>query len=105
MAYFHYLSEVENDCLTGSFKSLLEEAGLQVLNEFSNHSQVFAEKDLRLGKPDSKVKVLISWKDKALRQCSIEIRSDEPHLKKDTSCKRVAHQIRNLIPPKFIPAN
>ena len=42
MAYFHYQSETEKDCLLTAFKSLLENAGLVVSDEFSTDFQVFA---------------------------------------------------------------
>lgn len=105
MAYFRYLSEIDNDCLLSSFRHLLEEAGLNVSQEFSSAAQVFAEEVTSANKYNSKVKVLISWSDKSLRHCSIEIRSDEPFLKRNTSCERVASQLRYLIPPKKTVSN
>ncbi len=98
MAYFQYLSQIDSDCLLSSFQHLLEEAGLSISEEFSSHAQIFAE-DNNEKSYHSKVKVLISWSDKNLRQCSIEVRSDEPLLKRGTSCERLTSQLRNLIPP------
>ena len=105
MAYFHYLSEVTNDCLLTSFQDLLEEAGLIVSEEFSNHSQVFAEEKPTGNKYNSLVKVLISWSDKNNKQCSIEVRSDEPYLKSDTQCEKVKSTLHKLIPPKTVTSN
>ena len=51
-------------------------------------------------KRPKRVKVLISWIDKSVRIFSVEVRSDEPFLKRDTSCERVVNQLRGLIPPK-----
>ena len=100
MAYFHYQSETERDNLLATYKSLLERVGLSVSDEFSSDFQVFAE-----SRPDridytAKVKVFISWVDKSVRTFSVEVRSDEPFLKRDTSCEKVASQLRALIPPK-----
>ena len=50
----------------------------------------------------SKVNVLISWSDKSKRECTVEVRSDEPYLKKDTRCQKVHTQLRELIPPKEV---
>ena len=99
MAYFQYQSETERDCLLTSYKGLLEKVGLIVSEEFSSEFQVFAE-----SRPDridhkTRVKVFISWIDKSVRIFSVEVRSDEPFLKRDTSCEKVASQLRALIPP------
>ncbi len=99
MAYFHFLSEIDSDCLFSSFKHLLEEVGLYISEEFSSHAQIFAEEKVNSNKYQSKVKVLISWSNKTKRECSIEVRSDEPFLKKDTSCERLASELRSLIEP------
>ena len=100
MAYFQYQGETERDCLLTSYKGLLEKVGLIVSEEFSSEFQVFAE-----SRPDqidykTKVKVFISWVDKSVRTFSVEVRSDEPFLKRDTFCEKVANQLRRLIPPK-----
>ena len=100
MAYFHYLSEAKDDCLLTCFQVLLEEHGLNILEEFSNKAQIFAEARSYNENYHAKVKVLISWSDKNLKQCSVEIRSDEPHLKRDTQCEKLAKELRCLIPPK-----
>ncbi len=102
MAYFRYLSEIDTDCLLTSFKNSLEQAGLSVSSEFSSHAQIFAEDKHEPVKYQSKVKVLISWTNKSLKECSVEIRSDEPYLKKNTSCEKLAIQLRNIIPPKEV---
>ena len=98
MAYFQYLSEITGDCLTSSFQSILEEVGLSISEELSSHAQIFAEG--QTNKPDykSKVNVLISWSNKPLKECSIEVRSDEP-LRKGTCCEKIANELRQLIPP------
>ncbi len=100
MAYFSYLSEIDNDCLLSSLSDSLEQAGLSISKEFSSHAQLFAEESIEKVNYQSKVKVLISWTNKTTRECSIEIRSDEPYLKKDTCCEKLALQLKNLIPPK-----
>ncbi len=100
MAYFQYESETEGDCLLSAFKSLLENVGLIVSDEFSTDFQVFAESRLDQIAYKARVKVFISWVDKSVRTFSVEVRSDEPFLKRDTSCQRVVNQLRDLIPPK-----
>ena len=102
MAYFQYQSETERDSLLTAFRSSLENVGLIVSDEFSSDFQVFAES--RPGQIDYKtrVKVFISWVDKSVRIFSVEVRSDEPFLKRDTSCERVVNQLRGLIPPKDV---
>ena len=102
MAYFQYQSETERDCLLSAYKSLLENVGLIVSDEFSNDFQVFAESRSDQIDYKKRVKVLISWIDKSVKTFSIEVRSDEPFLKKDTSCERVVNQLRGLIPPKDV---
>ena len=100
MAYFQYLSDVNGECLLSTFQGLLEAAGLKVSKEFSNSSQIYAEeKGLNSGY-QSVVKVLISWSDKHSKQCSIEVRSDEPFLKSGTRCENIATALHALIPPK-----
>tara|TARA_B100000700_G_C14892568_1_gene783436 strand:- start:53 stop:427 length:375 start_codon:yes stop_codon:yes gene_type:complete len=102
MAYFHYESKTDNDCLLTSFRGLLENAGLLVSDEFSSDVQVFAESQSGEINYKSKVKVFISWVDKRVRTCSVEVRSDEPLMKRDTSCEKVVNDLRALIPPKDI---
>ena len=102
MAYFQYQSETERDCLLTTFKSLLENVGLIVSDEFSTDFQVFAESQRDQIDYKGRVKVFISWVDKSVRTFSVEVRSDEPFLKRDTSCQRVVNQLRDLIPPKDI---
>lgn len=99
MAFFQYLSEADNDCLHKSYNHLLEKIGLDISKEFSSHAQIFAEVRAQNSIPHAKVKVLISWIDKSIRCCSIEIRSDEPFLKKNTCCERIAKDLSILIPP------
>ena len=105
MSYFRYHSQIDTDCLLASFKILLENAGLLVSEEFSTASQLFAEIFEGKTLSSSKVKVLISWADKSSLICLIEVRSDEPHLRKDTFCERVANQLRDLIPAKEVSSN
>tara|TARA_B100001996_G_C18100918_1_gene377302 strand:+ start:96 stop:437 length:342 start_codon:yes stop_codon:yes gene_type:complete len=105
MAYFHYQSETDKDCLLASFKSLLENADLLVSEEFSSDVQVFAESKSEALDYKTKVKVFISWIDKRVRICSVEVRSDEPLLRRNTSCEKVMNQLRDLIPPKDIEIN
>ena len=100
MAYFQYECSTDNDCLLTSFKSLLENAGLLVSDEFSSDFQIFAESRAGQLNYKSKVKVLISWADRSVRTCSVEVRSDEPLLKRDTFCEKVVNDLRGLIPPK-----
>ena len=105
MSYFRYQSQIDTDCLLSSFKNLLENAGLLVSEEFSSGVQVFAENQLDQIGCKTKIKVLISWADKSSRICLVEVRSDEPHLIKDTFCERVANQLRDLIPAKEVSSN
>ena len=100
MAYFQYQSEINEDCSLTSFKSLLENAGLVVSDEFSSDFQLFAESQLLHIDYKTSVKVFISWVDKSVRTFSVEVRSDEPFLKRDTSCEQVFNQLLALIPPK-----
>ena len=94
MAYFQYISEITNDCLISSFQHLLEEVGLTISQEFSTHAQIFAEDSYVQPDYKSKVNVLISWTDKSKKECSVEVRSDEPFLKREISCEKVFAQLR-----------
>ena len=100
MAFFQYLTKVDGDCLYSSFNKVLENAGLHVLNDFSSPAQIFAECKSTDADYKSKVNVLISWSDKSKRECSVEVRSDEPYLRRDTRCEKVHSQLQELIPPK-----
>ncbi len=100
MAFFQYLTEVEGDCLFSSFTQGLENAGLHVSTDFSSPAQIFAECKSIDANYKSKVNVLISWSNKSKKECSVEVRSDEPYLKRDTRCEQVHSQLRKLIPPK-----
>ncbi len=99
MAYFQYFSQVQTDCLLSNFESLLEQAGLRVSKEYSNQAQIFAEDKNREQGCQIIVKVIISWSDKALRKCSIEIRSDEPYSKRNTRCETINKLLHSIIPP------
>ncbi len=100
MAFFQYLREVEGDCLFSSFTQALENAGLHISKEFSSPAQIFAECPSVDVDYKSKVNVLISWSDKSKRECSVEIRSDEPYLRRDTRCEKVHSKLREVILPK-----
>ena len=100
MAYFQYLSEITSDCLVSSFQNVLEEVGLTISEEFSTHAQIFAEESVINPSYKTKVNVLISWSNKSKRECSVEVRSDETYLKRDTRCEKVNSDLRKLIPPK-----
>ncbi len=100
MAYFQYISQVNGASLQKSFEGLLESSGLRISKEFSNPEQIFAEENSNRNGYKTKVKVLISWSDKSTKQCSIEVRSDEPFLKANTHCERVKHLLHSIIPPK-----
>ena len=98
MAFFQYISEVKSDCLYSNFTKVLDNAGLHI--SFSSPAQIFAEcKNVDVNYK-SKVKVLISWSDKSKRECSVEVRSDEPHLRRETRCKEFHSYLRKVIPPK-----
>ena len=103
MAFFQYLSEVEGDCLFSSFTSVLQNAGLDISKDFSSPAQIFAECKSTDADYKSKVNVLISWSDKSKRECCVEVRSDEPYLKRDTHCEKIHSQLQDLIPPKELP--
>ncbi len=105
MAYFKYEAESDKDCLLDSFQGLLEEAGLLVSQEFSSDAQVFAESQSDRIDYKTKVKVFISWIDKSMRSCSVEVRSDEPFLRRYTCCENIANQLRALIPPVDASSN
>ena len=96
MAYYQFLSQIENDCLFSSFENLLKDVGLSISEECSTNAEIFAEEKVVSSKYHSKVKVIISWSNKSLRQCSIEVRSDEPSFIKDTACEKLADQLREL---------
>ena len=98
MAFFQYISEVQSDCLFSNFTKVLDNAGLHI--SFNSPAQIFAEcKNVDVNYK-SKVKVLISWSDKSKRECSVEVRSDEPHLRRDTRCEEFHSYLRTVIPPK-----
>ena len=102
MAFFQYISVVQSDCLINNFGKVLDNAGLHI--SFTSPAQIFAEcKNLDVNYK-SKVKVLISWSDKSKRECSVEVRSDEPHLRRDTRCEEVHSHLIKLIPPKELSA-
>ena len=102
MAYFQYFIEITNDCLISSLQNVLEEVGFKISQEFSSHAQIYAEENACHPGYKSKVNVLISWSNKSKRECSVEIRSDEPSLRRDTRCERINSQLRKVIPPKQV---
>ncbi len=103
MAFFQYLSQVDGHCLFSSFTQVLENAGLDISTDFSSPAQIFAECKNLDDNYKSKVNVLISWSNKSKRECSVEVRSDEPYLRRDTWCEKIHSQLREVIPPKDLP--
>ena len=104
MAFFQYLAEVDGDCLLSSFTQVLENAGFHISHDFSSSAQIFAECKSAYVDYKSNVKVLISWSDKSKRECSVEIRSDEPQVRRHTRCKEFHSYLSKVIPPKeFAP--
>ncbi len=102
MAYFQYLAESTSQSSLYDFTPTLENFGFIISKEFSTPSQLYAEIFDEKALSSSKVNVLISWANKSSRLFLIEVRSDEPHLKKDTFCKRITNKLCDLIPPKEI---
>tara|TARA_Y100001968_G_scaffold227709_1_gene210492 strand:- start:26 stop:355 length:330 start_codon:yes stop_codon:yes gene_type:complete len=102
MAYFQYLAEIKDHSSLYGFTPILENFGFIISKEFSTPSQLYAEIFEGKALSSSKVNVLISWANKSSRLCLIEVRSEEPHLKKDTFCKRTINKLRDLIPPKEV---
>tara|TARA_B100000700_G_C14546173_1_gene624351 strand:+ start:104 stop:448 length:345 start_codon:yes stop_codon:yes gene_type:complete len=99
MAFFQYLCKADEESLLQSFKSRLQSVNLEVSNKFSSHAEIYAESVDSDLNSYSKVKVIISWINKKDRCCEIEIRSDEPSLKRNTHCERITTQLKNIIPP------
>ena len=102
MAFYQYLSEVKGDCLFSSFNQVLDNAGLDI--SFRSPAQIFAEFKKVDGNYKSKVNVLISWSDKSKRECYVEVRSDEPYLRRNTRCEKVHSYLCKVIPPKELSA-
>ena len=100
MAYFRYLSESNNDCLIQEFAALLEESEIIISKEFSSSVQVFAIAIDNEDKLKRQAKIIITWNNKFIKQCLIEIRTDEPSFTKGTFCESIANRLKSKIPEK-----
>ena len=104
MAFIQYLSQAESESLVNSFVHKLESYGMNIPSRFSYSKQLFAE--FRIPNNNfSKVNLLISWVNQTQKTCSIEIWSDEPFSKNETFCRKVHHDICQLIKPLDLSSN
>jgi hypothetical protein len=84
----------------------MSELDLVISKEISNGYQLYASD--RLGaelKPESQVKVLVSWASRNPQELQVEVRSHEPLLRSGTRCEHIAIALKRLLPPRSTTMN
>ena len=84
MALYTWLSSTSEDCLSSLFEPVLQDLGLEILQEASGDHQVYAEDSFVQGVTHfSRVNVLVSWISAEKCQFQIEARSSEAILREE----------------------
>ena len=97
MAYFSHLSEISGDCLLNAYRELLAEAQIDIEEEYSNPSQIYAVSHGEGNKQKTVAKILISWKDKKIGLSIIEVITDEPSFIKGTYCEMISNKLQEKL--------
>jgi hypothetical protein len=95
VALFKWLHPISSDTELKSFNSVIEALGLDIDQSISSEYQLFA-KDTAISKVEwkSMVSILITRCNKENCDVFIEVRSNEPTLKKDTRCELKAKELK-----------
>ena len=99
MAFINYVSKANSYCLLSSYNHLLKKTGLKIELDYHNSPQIYAECIEKVNNQQTKVHVLLSWKDKKNQECNVEVWSNEPFNKPETACKKIHKELSKLIPP------
>ena len=102
MALFKFTGQAQVGSLMETFKFILTELGISVVEEFSNQNQVFAQPSQNEKHLDPSIKIFISWIEKDRRIFGVEVRSDEPQLKDGTYCETIQKKIQEAHQLRFI---
>jgi hypothetical protein len=101
MALFRWLSDYPTWDLSSNLQGAFSQLGLVINEEISNDFQLYAcdrpSADL---KPESQVKVLVSWTNRTANELQVQVISDEPLLRAGTRCEQVAKALHQLLSPQ-----
>ena len=101
MALFRWLSDYPTGDLSSDLQGAFCELGLVINVEISNDFQLYACDRPRADlKPESQVKVLVSWTSRTAKELQVEVISHEPLLRSGTRCEQVAKALQQRLSPQ-----
>ena len=100
MAVFKWLTRISGENLIEAVQQDLESIGLVINHEVSSCCQLYAV-DPATGRlqPGQRVQVIATWSDRPSGEILIEVRSDEPMLRPQSRCERLAKQLQASLEP------
>ena len=99
MALFEWHTRLRSDNLERELRQGIESLGLVVDESTTSHAQLFAcdPHDHRIHYAH-RVSVIAAWTNQRSGEVKIEVRSQEPMLKKETRCQTLATALQRLFP-------
>lgn len=101
MALFQWITQADRRVLEASLERCLVEFGIEIDCENSTQALVYASDKAgsnSLRRP--RVSVIAAPCNGARDEFAVEVRSDEPMLRRGTRCEQVASALREHVPPK-----
>ena len=102
MALFKFTAQENKESLIEIFENMLNELGIEIIIEFTNKNQVFAQVSPNSNHLDQSVKIFISWISKEKKMFCVEVRSNEPQLKGNTYCEQIQKKLEDAMKNRFI---
>tara|TARA_Y100001968_G_scaffold332042_1_gene388770 strand:- start:1608 stop:1952 length:345 start_codon:yes stop_codon:yes gene_type:complete len=102
MALFKFTAQDNEESLMEIFENMLDELGIQVISEFTNQNQVFAQVNPNSNHLNQSVKIFISWISKDQKMFCVEVRSNEAQLKENTYCEQIQQKIQQALKTRVL---
>lgn len=103
MALFEWHTTLQAQDLCSQLRAGITSLGLVIDPLTSNHVQLFASDPVDTPmRHASRVTVLAAWTNQAQGEVKIEVRSQEPMLRKGTRCETTALALQRLFPAQRI---
>jgi hypothetical protein len=99
MALFEWHTNLRSDNLQSELRNGIESLGLVVDESATSHAQLFAcdphDQGIHYAE---RVSVIAAWTNQRSGEVKIEVRSQEPLLRKQTRCQTLAAALQQLFP-------
>ena len=100
MASYRWTTSASDEQILAAVSNQIKTAGFEIDTSGTTDQQISAFRSI-----DSVdgywaiVKLIASWKCRRQKHISIELRSDEPHLRLGNNCEKSAIELLKLLPP------